>query len=66
MKPESEPALGEIAKLLQQNQKLQLYVVARLSHLEGIFDYVRPGRVVKPNDCNKGMPKTVAVKTYPL
>jgi hypothetical protein len=40
--------------------------LARLSHLEGIFDYVRPGRVVKPNDCNKGMPKPVAVKTYSL
>jgi len=27
VKPESEPALGEIAKLLQENPKLQLYVV---------------------------------------
>jgi OOP family OmpA-OmpF porin len=35
MKPESEPALKEIAKLLQQNSKLKLYVVG---HTDNVGD----------------------------
>lgn len=38
VKPESEPALKEIAKLLQQDAKLKLYVVGHTDNVGG-FDY---------------------------
>ena len=40
--------------------------LARLSHLEGIFDYFRLETGVKLSACNGGISETVAVKTYPL
>jgi hypothetical protein len=40
--------------------------LARLSHLEGVFDYFRPETGIKLNVCNSGMSETVAVKTLPL
>ena len=51
-----EPVLDEKSRRL----------LARLSHLEGIFDYFHAGTIVKVNACNRAMSKTVAVKTYPL
>jgi hypothetical protein len=41
-------------------------VLARLSHLEGLFGYFRVETGVKLNACNGGISETVAVKTYPL
>ena len=38
VKPESEPALKEITKLLQQNPNLKLYVVGQTDN-EGALDY---------------------------
>jgi hypothetical protein len=41
-------------------------MLARLSHLEGIFDYFRLETGVKLSACNGGISETFAVKTYPL
>jgi hypothetical protein len=41
-------------------------LLARLSHLEGLFDYFRLETGVKLNGCNGGISEPVAVKTYPL
>lgn len=38
IKPESEPAFGEITKLLQADPKLKLYVVGHTDNV-GVFDY---------------------------
>lgn len=38
LKPESEPAIREIAKLLKQNPKLKLYIVGHTDNI-GNFDY---------------------------
>jgi len=40
--------------------------LARLSHLKSIFGYFCLATGIKLNACNRGMPETVAVKTYPL
>ena len=46
--------------------KGQVVMLARLSHLEGIFDYFRLETGVKLSACNGGISETFAVKTYPL
>jgi hypothetical protein len=40
--------------------------LTRLSHLKSIFGYFCLATGIKLNACNRGMPETVAVKTYPL
>jgi len=45
---------------------LHLFLLTRLSHLKSIFGYFCLATGIKLNACNRGMPETVAVKTYPL
>lgn len=57
---------GTGEKLERFSSTSQDLVLARLSHLEGIFDYFHPETGIKMNACNMAMPKTAVVKTCPL
>lgn len=44
IKPESEPAIREIAKLLQENGGLKLYVVGHTDNVGGIDHNMKPSK----------------------
>jgi hypothetical protein len=61
------------AAALKTSERIEIFIfeppptiIARLSHLEGIFDYFHPETGIKMNACNMAMPKTAVVKTCPL